>query len=437
LNPPKKTVYVALGVDFVHPGHLNIINHARQLGEVTIGLLTDSAIAKYKRLPILSYEQRKIIAENIVGIKTVIPQDTMGYLPNLQKLKPDYVVHGDDWKTGPLQAVRQEVIDYLATYGGQLIEPPYTPGLSSSVLKSRLQEVGTTPEMRMDLIHRLLAAKPMLRVLEAHNGLTGLIVEHTTFQKGGRVQEFDAIWISSLTDSTAKGKPDIGYVDVTSRVSTINEILDVTTKPIIVDGDSGGLTEHFIFIIKTLERLGVSSIIIEDKIGPKKNSLFGTEVQQTQDSIENFCSKIAAGKRAQVTQTFMIIARIESLILKAGLDDALTRASAYINAGADAIMIHSNQKDAQEILDFCSHYSQFPIRVPLVVVPTTYNRITEKELREAGVNIIIYANHLLRSSYPAMVKTAETILQYERAFETNELCMPIKDILTLIPGGDE
>ena len=431
-----KKVYVALGVDFIHPGHLNIINHAKQLGEVTIGLLTDKAIAKYKRFPILSFEQRKIIAQNIKGVANVIPQNTAGYVENLKKLKPDYVVHGDDWKEGPLQEIRQEVIEYLSAHGGELIEPPYTPGLSSSVLKSRLHEIGTTPEIRMDLMHRLLAAKPLIRVLEAHNGLTGLIVENTSIDKGQQIKEFDAIWISSLTDSIAKGKPDIGFVDFTSRLTTINQILDVTTKPILVDGDSGGLPEHFVHMVKTLERLGVSAIIIEDKTGLKKNSLFGTDVEQTQDSIENFSEKISAGKRAQFTNTFMIIARIESLILEAGLEDALTRARAYIHAGADAIMIHSKQKDPQEILDFCDRYSQFSVKVPLVVVPTTYNSITEDELRQAGVNIVIYANHLLRSSYPSMVNTAKKILENERSLETDDDCLPIKDILTLIPGDD-
>ncbi len=433
----KKKAYVALSVDFIHPGHLNIINQARKYGYVIIGLLTDKAIASYKRLPILSYEQRKIIAENIKGVSSVIPQDSLSYLPNLMKLKPDYVVHGNDWQTGPQRGTRQEVIDFLDEYGGKLIEPPYTSSISSFTLKSQLQEIGTTPEVRMQRMHRLLSSKPLIRVLEAHNGLTALIVENLNLKENGKIKEFDAIWISSLTDSTAKGKPDIGFIDLTSRLSTINQVLDATTKPIILDGDSGGLTEHFVFMVKTLERIGVSAIIIEDKIGLKKNSLFGSNADQTQDTIENFSYKISRGKKAQVTRSFMIIARIESLILEVGLDDAITRAKAYIKAGADAIMIHSNQESPQEILSFCQRYSKFPNKVPLVAIPTTYNRITESELQEAGVSIVIYANHLLRSSYPAMVKTAESILKHERSFETNDLCMPIKDILTLIPGGDE
>ncbi len=430
-----KKVYVAMSADIVHPGHLNIISEARKLGEITIGLLTDKAIASYKRLPFLSYEQRKMIMENIKDVKEVVPQETLDYVPNLKKLKPDYVVHGDDWRTGVQKETRKRVIQTLKEWGGKLIEPPYTKDISSTQLHQSLCDIGTTPETRMKKLRRLLEAKPLVRIIEAHNGLTGLIVENTKIMKDGAVKEFDGMWISSLTDSISKGKPDIEFVDLTSRLNTIHQILEVTTKPLIVDGDTGGITEHFPFTVKTLERLGVSAIIIEDKIGLKKNSLFGAEVKQTQDTIKNFSNKISAGKKAQVTDDFMIIARIESLILKAGVKDALKRAKAYIESGADAIMIHSKEKDPKEILEFCKEYNKFKQKVPLVAVPTTYNKITEKELIDAGVRIVIYANHLLRSAYPAMTKTAKTILIHERSYEANEMCMPIKEILTLIPGG--
>lgn len=430
-----KTVYVAMSADLIHPGHLNIIEEARKLGEVVLGLLTDKAIASYKRLPALNYEQRKIIVENIKGVSRVIPQTTLDYVPNLREIKPDYVVHGDDWRTGVQQETRQRVIDALEEWGGELIEPPYTPDISSTQLNKAIKEVGTTPGIRLQRLRRLLEAKELIRALEAHNGLTGLIAEHTHIKTNGMMKEFDAMWLSSLTDSTAKGKPDIGCVDLTSRMNTVNDILEVTTKPIIYDGDSGGLTEHFEFMVRSLEREGVSAVIIEDKVGLKKNSLFGTDVKQTQDTIENFSNKIHRGKQAQVTDDFMIIARIESLILKAGLDDALKRAHSYIEAGADGIMIHSKEKDPAEILAFCKEYKKFEQRVPLAAVPSTYCCITEDELKRAGVRIVIYANHLLRSAYPAMVKTAETILKNERAAECDEFCMPIKEILTLIPGG--
>ncbi|MDA3812777.1 MAG: phosphoenolpyruvate mutase [Candidatus Cloacimonetes bacterium] len=430
-----KKVYVAMSADLIHPGHLNIIKEAVKYGEVIVGVLTDNAIASYKRLPFLNFEQRKMIVDNLKGVAKVIAQDTLDYVPNLEKIKPDYVVHGDDWKTGIQRETRQRVIDALNKWGGELIEPTYTPGISSTKLNIGLKEIGTTPGIRQRRLRRLLNAKDSVRIMEAHSGLTGLIVENVSYNDVAKKEEFDGIWLSSLTDSTAKGKPDIGAVDLTSRMKTVNDILEVTTKPIIYDGDSGGLTEHFVFMVKTLERQGISAVIIEDKIGLKKNSLFGKDVDQKQDTIENFSNKIREGKMAQVTDDFMIIARIESLILKNGMEDALNRAKAYIAAGADGIMIHSKEKTPDEIIQFCDKFNKFKIKVPLVVVPSTYNTITEKELHEHGVRIIIYANQLLRSAYPAMVKTAETILKYKRAKECEEYCMPIKEIINLIPGG--
>ncbi|EEG77519.1 phosphoenolpyruvate mutase [Dethiobacter alkaliphilus] len=430
-----KKVYLAMSADIIHHGHINVINKAKELGEVTVGVLTDEVIAGYKRFPLLSFEERKEIIANLKGVDHVIAQETLDYVPNLQKLKPDYVVHGDDWKTGEQRCVREKVIEALRQWGGKLVEVPYTEGVSITQLDEAVHKIGTTPQSRMRRLRRLLEIKPLVRVLEAHNGLTGLIAEKTKVQKDGKLKEFDAMWISSLCDSTAKGKPDIELVDLTSRLNTINDVLEVTTKPIILDGDTGGQVEHFAFNVKTLERLGVSAIIIEDKIGLKKNSLFGTEVQQNQDSIENFSRKISEGKKAQVTDDFMIIARIESLILNAGLDDALKRAEAYIAAGADAIMIHSKEKEPDEIYAFCDHFAKLPNRVPLVVVPSSYNHVTETELMEAGANIVIYANHLIRSAYPAMLKTAQSILEHERSLECSENLMPIKEILTLIPGG--
>jgi phosphoenolpyruvate phosphomutase / 2-hydroxyethylphosphonate cytidylyltransferase len=435
MKKAEKKVYIGLSADLIHPGHLNIINEARKLGEVIVGLLTDKAIASYKRLPFLTYEQRKVIIENIKGVKEVIPQETLDYVPNLKKVKPDYVVHGDDWKQGVQREVRERVIKILKEWGGELVEPEYTPGITSTQLNAGVRAIGTTPDVRIKSLRRLMNAKPIVRILEAHNGLTALIVDNTKIVKNSMTKEFDGIWLSSLTDSTAKGKPDIGFVDLTSRMNTLHDILEASTKPVIIDGDSGGITEHFVFMVKTLERLGVSAVIIEDKVGLKKNSLFGTEVKQTQDTIENFSHKIYEGKNSQVTEDFMIIARVESLILRKGMEDALKRAKAYIKAGADAIMIHSKEKDGKEIKEFCEKYAQFENKVPLVAVPSTYNSFTEEELIDLGVNIVIYANHLLRSAYPAMVKTAESILENGRSFEANDLCAGLNEILTLIPGG--
>jgi len=430
----KKKVYVGMSADIIHHGHLNIINEAKMLGKVIVGLLTDEAIASYKRLPLIPYNQRKIIVENIKGVDEVVPQEMLDYVPNLRKIKPDYVVHGDDWKTGIQIETRQRVIDALNEWGGELVEPKYTEGVSSTQLIDTLKERGVTPNKRLRSLRRLLDTKPILRFMEAHNGLTGLIVEKTSVQKGRQKREYDGLWLSSLTVSTSMGKPDTEVVDFSSRFQTIEEILEVTTKPIIVDGDTGGKIEHFRFKVRTLERLGVSAVIIEDKIGVKRNSLFGTDVFQEQDTIDNFCEKIKEGNRALVTDDFMIIARIESLILKNGMEDALTRAQAYIDASADGIMIHSKEKDGKEIIEFCNRFKALERRVPLVVVPSTFAHMTEKEFKELGVNIVIYGNHLVRSAYPSMVKAAESILKHGRCMEaSDEYCMPIKEILTLIP----
>tara|TARA_B100001250_G_C19815814_1_gene798302 strand:+ start:827 stop:2128 length:1302 start_codon:yes stop_codon:yes gene_type:complete len=432
-----KTVYIGLSADLIHQGHLNIIAEGKNLGKVIIGLLTDEAIASYKRLPLIPFKERKLIVENLKGVDKVIPQNTLDYVPNLKKIKPDYVVHGDDWKTGVQKKIRQDVVNILSKWGGKLVEPKYTKGISSTDLISAVKAQGITPGNRMKTLRRLIEVKPIVRILEAHNGLTGLIAEKTSIDKNGQKIEFDGIWESSLTDSTAKGKPDTELVDFSSRFSTIEEILEVTTKPIIVDGDTGGRISHFKFRVKTLERLGVSAIIIEDKIGDKKNSLFGTDVKQEQDSIENFSLKIIEGKRSQVTDDFMIIARVESLILKQGMDDALKRSKAYIDAGADGIMIHSKEKSGDEIIEFCENYEKFNKKIPLVVVPSTYAQIKESEFEALGINVIIYANHLIRSAYPAMVNTAKSILENSRSKEASDkYCMSIKDIISLIPEVD-
>lgn len=429
------TVYVGMSADLVHPGHLNIIKKASELGEVTVGLLTDEAIASYKRLPHMEFDLRKEVIENIKGVSNVVAQHTLDYRPNLKELKPDYVVHGDDWKEGVQKKTRSQVIETLQEWGGELVEVPYTKGISSTQLNEALKEIGVTPDQRVKRLRRLIKSKKIVRIIEAHSGLTGLIVENLKVEKDGEIREFDGMWASSLTDSTTKGKPDIEAVDITARTENINDLVEVTTKPIIFDGDTGGKIEHFVFTVRTLERLGVSAIIIEDKVGLKKNSLFGTEVPQKQDSIEGFCEKIRAGKNAQVNGDFMIISRIESLILKQGQEDALKRAKAYIDAGVDAVMIHSKESSPDEILSFCNEYRKFDRQVPLVAVPSSYDSIYEEELAEAGVNVVIYANQLLRSAYPAMVKTAKTILENKRSYEARDQLMSIKDILTLIPGG--
>ena len=428
-----KTVYIAISADILHHGHINLIKKASEYGELIVGVLTDEAVATYKRFPVISFEERKFIIENISGVSKVVPQETLDYTENLEKYKPDYVFHGDDWKEGVQSKIRQDVIETLEKWGGQLIEIAFTEDVSIDKLNELIKKTDSIPDIRRKKLKQLISLKPIVRTIEAHNGLSALVVENAKVEKDEKINTYDAIWVSSLTDSTAKGKPDIELVDMTSRINTINEIMEVSTKPIILDGDSGGLLEHFVFNIKSIERMGVSAIIIEDKVGLKKNSLFGTEVKQTQDTIENFTEKIRAGKKALLTDEFMIIARIESLILKQGMDDAITRAKAYVNAGADGIMIHSRESQPDEIFEFCDKFNEFAPNIPLVVVPTSFNQVYEEEFAKRGVNIVIYANHLIRSSYPAMVNTANMILENERCKEADDECLSIKEILTLIP----
>ena len=429
----KKTVYTAMSADILHIGHLNVISEASKHGDVIVGILTDKAIGSYKRLPTLPYEIRSKTVASIKGVSKVIPQETLDYTENLLKIKPDIVVHGDDWKTGIQAETRKKVIETISSWGGQLNEPSYTAGISSTSINETLKNIGTTPDIRRAKLRRLINSKPIVRVLEAHSGLAGLIAEKSQVTVDNKIEEFDCMWSSSLTDSTSKGKPDIEQVDLTTRLHGINDVLECTTKPMIYDGDTGGIPEHFKYTVKTLERLGISAIIIEDKKGLKKNSLFGTEVKQERASITEFCHKISVGKEAQITEEFMIISRIESFILGDTLDDALTRANEYINAGTDAVMIHSKDKSGDDIKGFCTEFRKTNKETPIIVVPSSYNHIKESELIDWGANVVIYANHLLRASFPAMQKVAESILENHRSYEASEKCMSIKEILELIP----
>ena len=430
----NKVVYLGMVGDILHPGLINIITEATKLGDVMVGLYTDKAIAAYRRLPYMTYEQRKQVVENIKGVTQVVAQDDYSYIPNLLKYKPNYIIHGDDWKEGRDSELRDAVFKTMHEIGGEVVEIPYTKGINSSSLGKDIRGIGTTPDIRLKALRRLIAAKPIVRILETHDGLSGLIAENLEIENGPKINSFDGMWSSSLTDSTSKGKPDIEAVDLTTRMQDLTNILECTTKPIIYDGDTGGKPEHFAFAVRTLERNGISAVIIEDKIGLKKNSLFGTDAVQIQDSIEGFCHKIKIGKNAQVTDDFMVIARCESLIAGKSVDDALERCFSYVEAGADGIMIHSKNKTGEDIKQFCVKFRKKYTSIPIVVVPTTYNQIKEEELHSWGVNVVIYANHMLRAAYPAMLKCATTILENERSLETDPICMPIKEILELIPG---
>lgn len=427
-----KSVYVMMSTDVIHEGHLNILRQAKEKGKVIVGVLSDEAAVQFDRFPTISFEERMQLVKDIDFVDEVVVQNEVSYETILKELKPDYVMHGDNWKDGPLVNVRQNVIDTLQAWGGELIEVPYTRNEQVRRIDQMAKEKLAMPEFRRKRLRQLLQLRPIVKAIEVTNGLTGLLAEKTVVEHEGKVDQFDAMWISSLCDSTAKGKPDIELVDMSSRMRTIDDVMDVTTKPIILDGDTGGLVEHFVYNVKTMERMGVSAVIIEDKCGLKKNSLFGNDVKQTQDTIENFCAKIKAGKAELRTSEFMIIARIESLILDQGQEDALKRAFAYVEAGADGIMIHSRKKDPAEIFAFCDAFRAKDQETPIVVVPTSFNTVTEEELAQHGINIVIYANQLTRSAFPAMQETAMDILKYHRAKEVDDKLLSIKDIITLI-----
>ena len=432
----KPVVYVGMSADLIHPGHMNILRIASEHGDVTVGLLTDKAIASYKRLPLISYEQRFAVVENIKGVVNVIPQETLDYRPNLRRLRPDFVVHGDDWKAGVQSATRQLVIDTLAEWGGELIEVPYTAGISSTALNLAHKELGTTPDIRRRQLRRMISAKSLVRLIEVHSGLTGRIAEMVSVDKGSIKVEFDGMWAGSLTDATTRGRPDTESVDATSRLSMLSDVLESTTKPLIYDGDTGGRDEHFPYMVRALERLGVSAVIIEDKVGNKRNSLFGTSVKQDQATPEEFSKKIVIGKQSQITEEFFVIARIESLIAGAGMDDALSRAEKYLDAGADGIMIHSSKQNPDEVFQFAEAYKRIISDKPLVVVPSSFSQVTESELEKNGVNIVIYANQLLRSAIPSMLNTAKSILEFGNSYQIESQMMSINDILMLFPTGD-
>ena len=427
-----KTVYMCFATDVIHEGHLNVVKEAKKYGRVVGGVLCDAAMIRFNRFPTVSFEERLQLVKDIPEIDEVVIQNETMYENILRQVRPDYVIHGDNWCEGPEKAIRENAIKVMNELGGEVIEVPYTRNENVKKIDDRIKDKLAMPEFRRKRLKQLLKMTPIVKTIEAHSGLTGLIAEKTIVENNGELDQFDAMWVSSLCDSTAKGKPDIELVDMSSRLRTIDDIMEVTTKPIILDGDTGGLTEHFVYNVRTLERMGVSAVIIEDKTGLKKNSLFGTEVVQTQDSIENFCAKIEAGKKVLRSDDFMIIARIESLILERGMEDALERAHAFVGAGADGIMIHSRKKSPDEICEFCDKFREKDKETPIVVVPTSFNSITEAELARHGVNIVIYANQLTRSAFPAMENTAKEILKNHRAMEVDSKLMPFKEIITLI-----
>ena len=428
----KKIVYVGLSVDIIHEGHINILKTANKYGDVIVGLLTDDAIASYKNIPHLSYNRRKTVVQNIKYVKKVIPQNTLSYVANLELIKPDVVVHGDDWKYGIQSKTRKDVIKTLKKWSGKLIEPKYTKNISSTLIKNKILEIGTSPQNRISKLKRLISSKDIVRILESHNSLTGLIIESLKIKKKNKNIEFDGMWSSSLTDSATKGLPDNSSLSFSSRISSLNDMMDVTTKPLVFDADNGGQIEHLSYLIRSLERSGVSAIIMEDKVGLKKNSLFKNQSGTKQDKPNLFAKKIKKICETRQSNDFMVIARIESFILGKGLNDALKRAEVYSKAGADAILIHSKEKTTLEIFSFAREFKKSKNFIPLVSVPSTYSKVYERDLIKNGFKLVIYANQLLRAAYPAMQNAAKTILEKSRAFEIDKKIIPIKEIINLI-----
>ena len=429
----NKTIYVPMGADIIHTGHLNIIKKAKKYGEIVIGLFTDSAIAEYKTLPLINYSQRLEIMKNIKGISKIIKQDTWDYSNNLNKLKPNYVIHGDDWKKGIQQKTRLNVIKLLKRWKGRLIEVPYTKKVNINENKKNLNNIFHNPETRVSRLKRLIGSKKIVRFIESHNPLTGLMIENLKINHRNEYKEFDGIWSSSLTDSASNGKPDNQSLELSTRINNLNSVAEVTSKPILFDADNGGRPEHLPYTIKNLERLGVSAIAIEDKAGLKSNSLFKDQKGASQDSIKNFCKKIKISCSARRSEDFLIVARVESFILGKNLSDAIKRAESYSRAGADLILIHSKIDTPKEIFSFAEKFKKSKYFKPMVAVPSTYSKVTEKQLIKNGFKIVIYANHLLRAAYPAMEKTALSILKNSRSSEVEKEIISIKKILNIIP----
>ena len=427
-----KNVYVGLSADILHEGHINILKTASLYGNVIVGLLTDEAIASYKNIPYLNFKKRKVVVENIKFVSQVIPQHTLDYVENLNLIKPNYVVHGDDWKIGVQKKTRDRVIKTLKKWSGKLIEPKYTKNISSTSIKNKISNILSTPDNRVSRLKRLINSKDIVRILESHNSLTGLIIENIKVIKKNKSYEFDGMWSSSLTDSATKGKPDNSSVDFSTRLSSLNDIMEVTTKLLVFDADNGGQLEHLPFLIRSLERCGASAIIMEDKIGLKKNSLFKNQAGTKQDQPELFAKKIRQICKSRKNNDFMVIARIESFIVGKGLKDALRRAEIYSKAGADAILIHSKEKTPREIFSFAKEFKKSKNFIPLVSVPSTYSKVYEKDLIKNGFKLVIYANQLLRAAYPAMQFAAKKILENARAFEIEKKIIPIKEIINLI-----
>ena len=430
----NKIIYLGLTADLIHAGHINIINEALKYGQLLIGLITDQAISKEKRLPLLSYFDRKALLLNIKGVKDIVPQEDWDYSINLQKYKPDFFIHGDDWNTSEYKIIKNNCINVLSAYGGKLIEIAHTPNINSDLVVDKIRKLKNVSSLRQNTLKRLLQSKSFIKIIEVHSPMSAMIIDNLKINNERGSNFFDGFWSSSLSDSTLFGRPDIESLDIASRLNMINNIFHATTKPLVMDIDTGGLLEHLEINIKTIEQAGVSAVVIEDKKGLKKNSLFGNEVIQHQEDVKVFQEKIKLINTIKVNDNFLCIARIESLILDKGLEDALHRASSYVDAGADMVLIHSRKKTPDEVFLFANEFKRDHPNIPLACIPTSFYTVTEGLLQDKGFNLSIYANHLIRASYKHMEKIAKSILTYQTSQYIEEDIESVKDILNLIPG---
>ncbi len=407
---PDKTVYVGMSADLVHPGHINLLREAASLGRVTVGLLTDRAISSYKRMPFLTFEQRRAVIEHIAFVTAVVPQDTLDYTDNLRLLRPDFVVHGDDWRNGVQAQTRRRVLDVLREWGGTLVEPPYTEGISSTALRMAAMDIGFAPGVRQRRLRRMLDCKPLVRVMQAHDGLSAHIVDRLEETTQGAPREYDAIWVDSLAGAPIRGKPDPLPFDLSSRLVTLHEILDATTKPLICNAGGAGHAAGVTAAVRTLERIGVSAIVIDTEVTDRRAVPAMAASAPPQDDMAAFIREIAAARDARVTPDFMIIARINDRTRDCGADRMMARAAAGVDAGADAVMCDSDPVNPDGIFDLCRRYRRLMNGHPLLVGLSGTEGLQEHDLASAGASMVVYTDTLLRAAREAMISAASQVL---------------------------
>jgi len=401
----EKTVYVGMVGDMLHVGHINILKTAARLGRVTVGVLTDRAVVGYKRLPLLAFEDRVRVVESIADVAAVVPQKTLSYVENLRALRPDYVVHGDDWRYGDqVSRARAEVIATLGEWGGELVEVAYTKGISSTAIHRSGAADALFSGTRQGRLRRLLAAKPTLRIVEAHSGLSAKIAAEVRGPDGAT--GFDAVWQSGLTDAIHRGKSDGGAVDRGRRLQAVEEILDAGPLPLIYDGRAAGRPETVFDLTRALDKAGVSALCLGDRSDPDRT---GPEMSPAET-----VAQIEAVRAACPTGAVMAISRIVVAAPGNGgsgaLDRALDRALALLEAGSDAVMFDSAADTAEPILDIAARLRRQRRDVPLFAAQSDRWGAPIHRFENAGIDAVVYETHLLRATVAPMRRAATALL---------------------------